>query len=84
MNTTQQKRFYSPQFSEAAAVAVRRLAWAMGGNMGQAVNVMVSCLPGFINSGKVCAACKDTSKCAACVFKTGGTLPEKAAKLLYS
>jgi hypothetical protein len=36
---------YAPNFSELAAVTVRRLAWAMGANMGQAVDVLVKALP---------------------------------------
>jgi hypothetical protein len=44
---------YSPNFSELAAVSVRRLAWAMGASMGQAVDVLVKALPAFINSKSV-------------------------------
>ena len=40
---------YGPNFSELAAVTVRRLAWAMGANMGQAVDVLVKAgASGFI------------------------------------
>jgi hypothetical protein len=53
---------YSPKFSTLAAVAIRRLAWAMGANMGQAVDAIVLLLSGKINQEKVCAACKDVSK----------------------
>jgi hypothetical protein len=74
---------YSPNFSEIAAVTVRRLAWAMGANMGQAVDVMVKSLPAFINAEKVCASCKDKTKCFACAFKNSGDMPEKAIALLY-
>ena len=75
---------YSPNFSELAAVSVRRLAWAMGANMGQAVDVMVKSLPAFVNAEKVCGLCKDKSKCAACAFRNGGEMPQKALVLLYS
>jgi hypothetical protein len=83
MDNTNQKRYYSPQFSGLAVVAVRRLAWAMHMNMGQAVDVMVSCLPGFIRTEKVCSACKDNSKCQECIFKIDAELPAQAAALLY-
>ena len=73
---------YSPNFSELAAVSVRRLAWAMGGNMGQAVDAMVLLLPSKINQEKVCLACKDKSKCTACIFKTGAIPPLKLVDLL--
>ena len=74
---------YAPEFSELAAVSVRRLAWAMGANMGQAVDVMVKSLPAFINPEKVCNLCRDNTKCAACSFKNSGKMPEKALALLY-
>jgi hypothetical protein len=75
---------YSPNFSELAAVTVRRLAWAMGANMGQAVDVLVKALPAFINTEKVCALCKDKTKCAACAFKNAGEMPKKALALLFT
>ena len=74
---------YSPKFSEIATVSVRRLAWAMGSNMGLAVDVLVKALPAFVNSDKVCAMCKDKTKCAVCAFKNSGEMPEKAIALLY-
>jgi hypothetical protein len=66
---------YSPNFSELAAVSIRRLAWAMNKNMGLAVDLMVLLLPASIKSEKVCAACKDTTKCSACIFKAGEIPP---------
>jgi hypothetical protein len=83
MNSTNQKRYYEPQFSGLAAVSVRRLVWALQMNMGQAVDVMVSCLPAFIKTEKVCASCKDNTKCQGCIFKTAAELPEQAVALLY-
>jgi hypothetical protein len=73
---------YSPNFSELAAVAIRRLAWAMKANMGQAVDAMVLCLPRNINTEKVCAACKDNSKCSTCIFKAVTVPPLKLVDLL--
>jgi predicted hydrocarbon binding protein len=69
---------YSPSFSELAAVSVRRLAWAMNKNMGLAVDLMVLLLPASIKSEKVCAACKDNTKCPACIFKAGKIPPIKS------
>jgi recombinational DNA repair protein RecR len=65
-----------------AAVAVRRLAWAMELNMGQAVDVIVHCLPGFIKTEKVCQVCRDKSKCGVCVFEFASDFPEQTAGLL--
>jgi hypothetical protein len=73
---------YSPNFSELAAVTVRRLAWAMGANMGQAVDAIVLLLPGRINAEKVCSSCKDNSKCTVCIFKAGAIPPAKLLDLL--
>jgi len=75
---------YSPEFSELAAVTVRRLAWAMKGSMGQAVDVLVKALPAFINAEKVCELCRDKTKCAVCACKSCGEMPKKALSLLYS
>jgi hypothetical protein len=75
--------YYSPPFSEQAAVTVRRLAWAMGANMGQAVDVIVKSAPAFIKSEMVCAACKDKTKSTACAFKPSGAMPPNALALLY-
>ena len=74
---------YSPNFSELAAVTVRRLAWAMGANMGQAVDVLVKALPAYIKTEKVCELCRDKTKCNACAIKNSGEMPQKAKALLY-
>jgi hypothetical protein len=74
---------YSPPFSEQATVTVRRLAWAMGAHMGEAVDVIVKSAPAFIKADLVCAACKDKTKCTACAFKNCGEMPQKALALLY-
>jgi hypothetical protein len=65
---TNQKRFYSPQFSELSAVSVRRLAWSLGISMPKAVAQVVNLLPSLFSPGVVCLACKDNTKCKACAF----------------
>jgi hypothetical protein len=82
MCTNNQKRFYSPHFSEMSAVSVRRLAWALQINMGQAVDNLVSCLPAIVKPEKVCIACKDKTKCASCVFQYASDLPQAVATLV--
>jgi len=74
---------YSPNFSELAAVTVRRLAWAMGANMGQAVDVLVKALPAYIKTEMVCELCKDKTKCTVCAIKNSGEMPQKTKALLY-
>jgi hypothetical protein len=63
-----QKQFYSPQFSELSAVSVRRLAWSLGVTMPKAVDQVVSLLPSLFSPGVVCLSCKDNTKCKACAF----------------
>jgi hypothetical protein len=65
---TNQKRYYTPQFSGLAAVSVRRLAWSLGLSMPKAVDQVVGLLPSLFASGQVCPACKDRSKCMLCAF----------------
>jgi hypothetical protein len=68
MDTTDQKRYYSPQFSALSAISVRRLAWALGLSMPKAVDQMVGLLPSLFSPGVVCLACKDSTKCKLCTF----------------
>jgi cytosine/uracil/thiamine/allantoin permease len=76
MNNTNQKQYYSPQFLRTASIAIRRLAWALGGNMVQAANELVSFLPQLVDTSKVCLFCKDNTKCTACIFSD--TVPTSA------
>jgi hypothetical protein len=68
MYPTNQKRYYSPQFSEFSAVSVRRLAWALRLSMPKAVDQVVGLLPSLFSPGVVCLACKDNTKCESCAF----------------
>jgi hypothetical protein len=68
MQTVNNKRSYSPQFSNLATVSVRRLAWAMGVSMPAAVNIMVRLMPLVVKGSKVCQVCKDKTKCHYCSF----------------
>jgi hypothetical protein len=65
---TNQKRFYSPQFSALSAVSVRRLAWALGLSMPKAVDHVVGLLPSLFSPGVICLSCKDNTKCNSCAF----------------
>jgi len=83
MYNTEQKRYYTPQFSEQASVAMRRLAWALNLNMVQAANELVSFLPQLVVNSKVCLACKDNTKCNSCIFN-GSTVPQSALSELVN
>jgi hypothetical protein len=50
--------------------------------MGQAVEKIVCCLPAIIKPEKVCATCKDKTKCASCGFEFSSNLPEEIAELV--
>jgi hypothetical protein len=63
-----QKRFYSPQFSEVSVVSVRRLAWSLGVSMPKSVDQVVGLLPSLFSPGVVCLSCKDNTKCKSCAF----------------
>ena len=77
----QKKQYYSPQFSELAAVSVRRLAWAMDMPMTSTIDLMVRLIPSVVDAGKVCLACKDRSKCQNCGFRNPST-PQEAIAIL--
>jgi hypothetical protein len=81
MCNTNQKRFYSPQFSAMAAVSVRRLAWALGVSMPAAVDLMVRLMPSVVDPSKVCLSCKDSTKCQGCSFRSQLTPQEQGALL---
>ena len=76
MQPTTSKKFYSPQFSELAAVSVRRFAWALGKPMPATVDIMVKLLPLIVSSSKVCLLCKDKTKCQGCTFHSPTTPQE--------
>jgi hypothetical protein len=59
---------YGPNLSPVSSVSVRRLAWALGINMGAAISRMVQEMPKHFNPAAVCPKCKDNTKCASCIF----------------
>ena len=72
MQTKNQKRYYSPQFSELATVSVRRLAWSLGKSMPYTVDHIIRLLPSVVDPSKVCLSCQDCSKCSTCIFGSLG------------
>jgi recombinational DNA repair protein RecR len=79
MNTTNQKRYYSPQFTPMASVSVRRLAWALGLSMPQTVDYLIKGVSSVFVSSAVCSECKDKTKCNLCSFNQQNAA-ENAAK----
>ena len=82
MNNTTKRRSYTPQFSEMATIAVRRLAWAINRNMVNTVDAIILLLPRLLDNSTVCMACKDSSVCKYCVFNTGDAPPQELVDML--
>ena len=68
MQTNFSKRYYSPQFSQLAAVTVYRLANALDVPMTKAVDEIVRVLPSLFPPSLICPKCQDKSKCKICGF----------------
>jgi recombinational DNA repair protein RecR len=68
MQTTTNKRPYSPQFSYLATVSVRRLAWSLDKSMTASVEHIIRLLPTIIDPSQVCLSCKDMTKCKSCIW----------------
>jgi len=73
---------YCPNLTEVSCISIRRLAWALDTSMGKAIEALVELLLTLVDTEKVCSACKDTSKCTACIFKSNAVTPPKMAALL--
>ena len=69
MNNTENKRYYTPQFSETTSVSVRRFAWFLNKPMTQAVEKIILLLPFILDASKVCQTCKDNKKCGSNIKK---------------
>lgn len=64
---------YTPELSLASSQTLRRIAWALGIPMTQAIEKIFEYLPGILDRSKVCKACRDKSKCNTCLFSTHTT-----------
>jgi hypothetical protein len=82
MYNTENKRFYSPQFSETASVSVRRFAWFLNKPMTQAIEKIIQLLPFIMDSSKVCQSCKDSRKCNSCAFNVKKMPEDEQYKIL--
>jgi hypothetical protein len=70
---------YTPQFSDTATIAVRRLAWAFRKSMPKTVDLMVGLMPSIVDPAKVCMSCQDNTKCRLCIFSRKLAQQEQAA-----
>jgi len=59
---------YTPELSLQSSATLRRIAWALNLPMTDAIERVFEHLPQILDRPKVCAACRDRSKCATCHF----------------
>jgi len=72
---------YTPELSNYQSCTLRRIAWALGIPMTKAMNEMVEYISSVIDKRRVCAACKDKSKCNTCAFNKKGHFYAKDQQL---
>jgi hypothetical protein len=59
---------YTPELSDEASGILRRVAWAVRLPMTKTLEAIILKLPEVADKSKVCARCKDHSKCELCAF----------------
>lgn len=59
---------YTPELSLKSSRTLRRIAWALDVPMTIAIEKVFEHLPGILDREKVCAACRDKTKCDSCLF----------------
>jgi hypothetical protein len=59
---------YTPELSLESSRTLRRITWALGVPMTQAIERVFEYMPKFLDRNKVCDACRDKSKCCECLF----------------
>ncbi len=60
---------YTPELSGKSSFTLRRIAWALGVPMTEAIEEVFDYLPSILDSKKVCKFCSDKTRCKDCVFK---------------
>jgi hypothetical protein len=59
---------YTPELSYKASCTLRRIAWALGVPMTEAIERVFEHLPRFLDRNKVCNECRDKTRCHECAF----------------
>ncbi|BBO74556.1 hypothetical protein DSCW_19730 [Desulfosarcina widdelii] len=59
---------YTPELSLKSSCILRRIAWALGIPMTQAIGRVFEHLPRILDRNMVCEACRDKSRCPQCAF----------------
>jgi hypothetical protein len=59
---------YTPELSDEASCTLRRIAWALHMPMTKALDILMNAIPMIIDPKKICAGCKDKTRCQGCIF----------------
>lgn len=68
---------YTPELSLKSSCTLRRIAWALGIPMTQAIERVFEHLPRILDQNKVCSACRDPTKCPHCAFSNSNPSTER-------
>ncbi len=60
---------YTPELSQEDSCTLRRIAWALDMPMTKAIEHIFDYLATRIEAKRVCAKCRDKTKCEDCAFK---------------
>ena len=81
---------YTPELSQRSSATLRRIAWALGIPMTQAIERVMEGSVHTVDRNKICVSCKDTTKCEGCAFYSLTTMqvneqtnPLKSSKPVY-
>ena len=61
---------YTPQLSHKSLCTLRRIAWALGIPMTQAIERVFEHIPVILDKDKVCRGCRDKTRCDDCAFNS--------------
>ena len=59
---------YTPELSYRSSCTLRRIAWALDIPMTAAIELLFEAIPRMLDGEKVCAGCRDKTKCQECSF----------------
>ena len=59
---------YTPELSDQSSCTLRRIAWALGLPMTQAIERVFEHLAETLDRKKVCRGCRDKTRCGDCAF----------------
>ena len=72
---------YTPELSYQSSCTLRRIAWALGIPMTQAIERVFDHMPAILDKEKVCQGCRDKSRCDVCSFNNKNLMNIKQEKI---